>query len=691
MRPVIRKPKLKHIIWFLIFCIIFAVGYHVTYLVSIEDRMAYPHLFTLLESSTYKETYMDGDEEKTIKLDREYLLSEGDVIEQTFTYTEDCFLSVGARVYLDEDETNEGTLLVELIDDATGEVISEAEYSTKNLDNRQLIMVSYPEGLAGGFMNRELTYRVTVEEMGEDEIYFAMGDSDDNEGASLAVINGEEADDLVVALRGADRQLTYWIYLFKIGAFLLFAAVAWTFWTLALTDIKLQNVFLPVGLAFALIFLVLLPPESVPDEIDHMLESYERVNAFYGLDTEENDTAFVYEEDLNALDTFEKTPTMLELDEIKEHITDTGRVEGSGIKSHTYMHATTLAYLPGVIGIFIARAMGLNGYLVWFAGRGVAILFYLAMMYFAIKTVPVAKAAFFMIAIFPMTIQQCCSYSYDGMIIEAVCVLIAVLLKWIYYKDEKILKREIFFLIYSCLILAVCKGGCYMPLVLLALFIPRERFGDRKKTVIGKFLIVGITGAAWIICTLGYVFYVLAPTGTESTTLSYMDAEAYTVSDVLSNIWVFIVPAVRSIVDDGCQWILSMFGTTLGWLEINVTSWVPIIMSFMILVSLIPVKNHEDEAMIGIPEKVAIVLLCGISMGLIFASMFLDWTPKDASYIWGIQARYFLPLLPAGMLLFRSRMVAIERDLSKYFAVIAVSMYGMVFYDMLIVLQEYLE
>ncbi|MCR5467332.1 MAG: DUF2142 domain-containing protein [Lachnospiraceae bacterium] len=692
MRPFIKKPKVKHILWFLIFCIVFYIGYHVTYETCIIDRMSYPHLFSLTKSSTVDVVTTDEDGEEVTNTERlEYLLKEGDVFEQTFTFTSDYFLSVGTRIFLDEDNANEGSVKVELFDAETNELIADATYDTSELEDKQLLLASSPTGMVEGYQGKIMTYRLTVEEMGDSKITVSMGDTESNSGVSNVIINGESDSTLVLALRGADRQLTYWYHIFRIGAFLLFAVVAWTFWSLALTKIKLQNVFLPVGFVLAILFLLFLPPMSVPDEQDHMLEAYEKVNSFYGLNTDENDTAFIYNEDYHAMQSLKTTPTLLELDEIKEEITQSGREEGDTVVSHVYMHAKALAYLPGIIGIMIARAMGLNGFLVWYSGRFVAILFYLCMMYFAIKTAPAAKAAFFIIALFPMTIQQCCSYSYDGMIIEAVCVLTAVLLKWIYYKEEKIKKTEIAFLIYSCIILAVCKGGCYMPLVLLVLFIPSKRFANAKRAIAAKLAIIGTAGVSWLVCTLSYVFYVLAPTGTESTQLAHADAEAYTLGDLMSNFWLFIEPAFKSTVDSGSEWILSMTGTQLGWLNIEVTSWIPIIMLTMILFSMVPQKNKCDEAMVGMPEKVAIVILALLSVGMIYMSMFLDWTPKDAGYIWGIQARYFLPLLPPAMLLFRSRWMTIEKDVTKYFAFTAVSLYGMVFYDLLLETQKYLE
>lgn len=690
MRLNIKKPKIKHIIWFVIFCIIFAVGYKVTYNTSIEHRMAYPHLFSLTESTTYMYEYEEDGNKTEAKREREYTLTDGDVLVQNFTYTKDSILSVGARVFINEDVKNEGSIDVVLSDDAGNEIAS-ATFDLESLSNSQLLMASLPEGIRYGYLNRPLTYTLTAHIDSVYDINISLGDAEDNPDTAYVTVNGEEIGEYVMALRGADRQLTYWGKIYKIGAILFFIALAWVFWALAITNIKLENVFVPVALIIALLFLTQIPPEAVPDERDHMLEAYEKVNVLFGLDTPENYTAYLDAEDYKVLDVFENMPSLTEFDDIKEHITDSGRIEGSVIDYHTYMHATTLAYLPGVLGILFARLLGLNGYLVWISGRIMAIIFYLIMMRFAIKTAPAMKGAFFAIALFPMTVQQCCSYSYDGMIIEAVCVLMAILLKWIYCKDEPIRKVEIGFLIYSVLLLAVCKGGCYMPLVLLSIFIPRERFGTRKKTIIGKLLIIGLAGVAWLTCTLGYAFYVLAPTGTESTTLTYTDAEAYTISEVLSNLWIFIEPSIKSIIDYGGDWLIAMFGTGLGWLNIDVTSLVPITMSIIVLIAMIPVKGKEDVAMIGLPEKVAIVLFCLMSTGLIFLSMFLDWTPKDAGFIWGIQARYFLPLFPAAILLFRSRWMTVEKDLTKYIAFIAVATYGLTFYDILLELQKYLE
>jgi len=660
------KSKLspKHIIRLIVLLILFVFGCLVTYKTTIVTRMPRPHLFTIVKAE-YAETE-NGKEHVSVPLEN------GKIYSQTFTYTEEYLISAGTTVLLSEEVPHEGNVIAELYDNETGELLGSAEYDLSLVVNKQMLMVSIG-GRVPGFMNRELEYRLTVSNLGENEVrvYVPKG------GEGLYIV-------------AADRQLTYWKYLFVIGAAGLLFVMLFTYYGFAFGKLRYESVFLVTGAVLAFMMLVMLPPASVPDELDHMISAYEKVNELYGLDTESPETAYLEMADYEAMQDFEATPTMTELDTIKNELLTADREEGSTIVSHTNMRAPLLGYLPGVIAILTARALNLNGYMLWMLGRVVAIIFYLFFMYLAIKIIPFGKAAMFIIALLPMTIQQCCSYSYDGLLIECTCIIVAVLTKAMYQKEEKMKKYEIVVLVYACLMTALCKGGCYMPLVLLVLFVPSERFATKKKAWIAKLGLIGITGFAWLGRTFSYVLYVLAPTGTESTTLSYTDAEAYTVSDIFHNLWLFILPAARTAINDCGGYFLSMFGTQLGWLDINVTYWMPVLMFVMILIALIPLEDHENEGIISAPYKGFIFLCCMITVGLVFMSMFLDWTPKQSLFIWGIQGRYFLPLLPALMLLFRSKHMVLKKNFDKYLIFIAVSFQCIVFYDILIALEDYL-
>ena len=85
---------------------------------------------------------------------------------------------------------------------------------------------------------------------------------------------------------------------------------------------------------------------------------------------------------------------------------------------------------------------------------------------------------------------------------------------------------------------------------------------------------------------------------------------------------------------------------------------------------------------------VLFVILC--SVGMVFVSMFISWTPRESVEIFGIQGRYFLPLLPLAILLLSSRKITIQKDIGRKIMFAAVSLQCVAIYGILMSLERIL-
>lgn len=75
---------------------------------------------------------------------------------------------------------------------------------------------------------------------------------------------------------------------------------------------------------------------------------------------------------------------------------------------------------------------------------------------------------------------------------------------------------------------------------------------------------------------------------------------------------------------------------------------------------------------------------------MVFASMFMSWTPKGSITIAGIQGRYFLPLLPIFLLLFYSKNISLKKDMGRKYMFTAVSLQCVAVYGILMSLERIL-
>ncbi|MEI3525097.1 MAG: DUF2142 domain-containing protein [Eubacteriales bacterium] len=89
-----------------------------------------------------------------------------------------------------------------------------------------------------------------------------------------------------------------------------------------------------------------------------------------------------------------------------------------------------IVYLPAILGMTLARLLHLGTVPMLLLARWCSLLFFALMTYFGMKKLPFGKITLFLLAILPMNLQQCTSFSYDavitGVIFLYICYCIAL-------------------------------------------------------------------------------------------------------------------------------------------------------------------------------------------------------------------------------------------------------------------------
>ena len=660
--------------------VVFVIAAVLVYKTTILTRMILPRMTTQVKA-----------EEENF-----YLLRDGDHIEQSFRYPSDELLSAGTRIslnekrlkkFVEEDKNKDlGALHLEISDESGASVMS-ADYPVYTLADEQNLIASF-EGTQTGWENQKLTIRLDVEDIRE-ELELAVGYTTREHNDVSLTINGEHTD-YTLNIQTADRQFTYWRTWGLFGAVLVYSLLLGTYLGLAVFRFKPEKVFLFTGAVLAVIYLLLLPPLSVPDEEAHYKQAYQITNRILGKGGSEADTIQMDTEDFHAMQIFETTPSLTEYDKLKTKITQPGRESGVTVVPHSDTRAPAVTYLPGVIGILLGRVLGLNGLWVIYLGRICSILCYLFLMYWFIRTMRFAKTAAFIMAVLPMTIQQCCSYSYDSLVIEFAFLYIAVVFGLVYEK-EPIQKRQIALYTAFMILLSICKGGTYMPLCLLTLLIPPERFSSKQKKWIFTGCMAGIAIAAFLSGTLRSVLFVVSPTE-EQAAGAYLAGETYGAAGLLSNPMEFILLSARTLFLNSDSFLENMFGMQLGWLDINVSRIVIYAMALMIALSVLRIEDGRGEMKpeITAGQKLFCLFAAVCSIGMVFVSLFISWTPRESMEIFGIQGRYFLPLLPMAVIWLSSRNIVMKKDISRKIMFSAICMQCVAIYGILLSLERIL-
>ena len=110
----------------------------------------------------------------------------------------------------------------------------------------------------------------------------------------------------------------------------------------------------------------------------------------------------------------------------------------------------------------------------------------------------------------------------------------------------------------------------------------------------------------------------------------------------LQNIPEFYLISIRTIFTNGASWIQSMFGASLGALNIPV-NWSVWIVYLILIVAI--VARYKLQYELKLADNIICLLIFLSGSALIFASLYVQWTAYQNPIIDGIQGRYFIPLL----------------------------------------------
>jgi uncharacterized membrane protein len=278
------------------------------------------------------------------------------------------------------------------------------------------------------------------------------------------------------------------------------------------------------------------------------------------------------------------------------------------------------------------------------------------------KKLPFGKMALAVIALFPMTIQQCNSFSYDA-VITSVLFLFSTYIISMTYDEREIKVSDVAILSVLSALLVYGKSGVYLPVCLAALLIPAKKFGSVWKKLFTAGSLMGIGLLSYINRNSGTVTQVLnttAETSAVGATAGNAVDMGYTVGYFLGNPWKLIQMLANTVADKSEFYLESIVGQKMGWVEIEISRVV--VIGFIVLMIIAITKVRGEAQYVTAGQKWWISIVCLLSMGMILMGMLLTWTPFGYVSIEGVQGRYFTPLLLLASLLGRNNTILLNSN-----------------------------
>lgn len=322
--------------------------------------------------------------------------------------------------------------------------------------------------------------------------------------------------------------------------------------------------------------------------------------------------------------------------------------------------------IPEALGMTVGRLLGLGAYPVFYLGRIFNFLFFALMAYAAVRITPLGKNAFMVMSLLPAVLHDVASLSYDAGIDGMAFLLVALCLRMIYGKG-RLEKGNIVAFAVLLALLVPCKL-IYAPLGFLACFVPTKRFASRRQAVLFRLGVPLI-----MLLAFGVTRFDIA--GAVATNQMYSAVESRTLWGVLASPLSFLREFANTLFVRGDFYLLNMVGASLSFAE-NLTP-VLTILPFLVLFALALSSEVRSDRIQPTLRICALVLIVGIVLAC-FLSIYIGFAEGTGDgTIFGVQPRYFIPLLPLVFILFSNACLASGRP-SDQALLFACTVFGLV-------------
>ena len=295
------------------------------------------------------------------------------------------------------------------------------------------------------------------------------------------------------------------------------------------------------------------------------------------------------------------------------------------------------AYLPHTAAALVANFLELGFLPTIYLMRLAGLAAMTAVLAYAIALTPQLKWALFAIAMIPSALYGRCVISADSASVSYGMVIVALSLRALCSVDERPVRYSAF------LTLCALSKPPNLALILLPLMHRRLRVLLKHWPLLALMILPALAAAAaWtIVSSADVAAWRLAElTGKDtgefdpaSKLLMLIERPAHFLTALLGS----LNPKDIAVLWRQLIGVLGLFDTVLQ-------SWVYPTVSILLTVTFF---NRLEIDRLRRIRAVAIASITTLAYSLsVFLIFYLIWTPPDAAMIWGIQGRYFVPVLP---------------------------------------------
>lgn len=602
--------------------------------------------------------YISSYENLMDSQDKKVFLSNGMEITQTIKIDDEKITGI-ALCFVAEQAMEKGTVTVEFAEKESDTLLGSWVQSVEDIPTEAEDTILYSDFVLNEAVaideNSEYIIRVSADGIADNMLNITMVEL--TEASDVSMIVNDEISPYVMEYKisyGNYDILRFLQLAFYIGMSLSVLVIV----VMSLKNVKLEWIFVAFVLVIGVMYMFLLPPYSVPDEASHFVSAYAQSSQLLGEKVLDDDgLIIVADEKLWGAD--EMNPDVGSYDKYFRGVLGIGtEPENTDVSTRTPISLDFACYFPQVVGISIARILNFNSEQLLYCGRFFSLLWYVFIMYWAIKKIPFGKMALFAIGSFPMTMQMVISYNYDS-VLFGVCFFVTAYLMQLIYEEKKVGWKDVLLLTVLAVVIAKIKF-IYLPIIGLALFVPKEKFGSMKKKILAAIVVLGVSGVTILLQKLSVVQNLAVPHATNA----LEQAEAISIGYMIAHPVAIVNLFFRTFEHELTNYLTGMVASPLGYLEL----WVPTLVAFAFIAILLVSIWSETENRMDIALKIRILsfLIAGVVAAMAFTAIICDCTPMNSQRIVGFQGRYLLPVLPLVIILLKNKKAILSKCVDKY-------------------------
>lgn len=454
---------------------------------------------------------------------------------------------------------------------------------------------------------------------------------------------------------------------------------------------KLEQIYPFAGLSMGVLYLLVFPPLSGPDEISHYISAYQLSSHMLGQPSNSRDGhvlvrgqdwflediygEYMYSEEdgfWTKTGTKEDSGQVLVLGQVLTEETyrlvyesfqdgqkpvRAGESEHLAVSPYPPVVTTPAAYIPQALGISLARILNLNSVWLAYLGRIGNLLFFVAMTGLAIKKAPFGKEILAGVGLLPMTLHLSATFSYDVWILAWMFYFTAYCLN-LAFAQELVRGKDVAVLAVSMALAGPCKM-VYTVLMGLCLLIPVKKFGSWKKWTLSAGIVFGAWVLAMIFINRQVVSAYVAPE-TENY-IGWAEETGYSLGMLLRQPRRTIQLFYNTLARQSEGYHMSMIGNYLGNLDPVLDVPYPVALAFTGCLLCLAFRKPGESLVFTGGKRLWVWFLCLTCMGALMFSMLIAWTPVSSDVINGVQGRYFLPFLPVFLMTLKNDVLVMTR------------------------------